>query len=91
MTGPPTAGAPGSSGRPTLGVVSLGLGAIAIPTLFCFGLGLPLGLAATVTGAVALVRARDRPAGEARRAVGGIALGLFALAIAAALILRPDT
>lgn len=57
--------APPPDRRPTLGVVSLGLGAVAVPTLFCFALGIPLGLAALVTGAVALVRDRGRPPGAA--------------------------
>ncbi|MGN9909805.1 hypothetical protein ACTMTJ_19855 [Phytohabitans sp. LJ34] len=81
---------PAPSGRPPLAVVSLGLGAVAIPTLFCFGLGIPLGLAAVVTGVVAFARERGRPGGGAGRAAGGVALGLLALAGAAVLVLRPD-
>jgi hypothetical protein len=84
-------GNPGPRGRPPLAVVSLGLGAVAIPTLLCFGLGIPMGLAAVVTGIVAFTRERRRPGSAASQAVGGIALGLLALAAAAALILRPDT
>jgi hypothetical protein len=83
-------GAP-SEWRPTLGVVAIGLGAVAIPTLFCFGLGIPMGLAAVVTGIVAFVRDRGRVQGERSRAVGGVALGLLALAAAALLVLRPDS
>lgn len=50
-----------------------------------------MGLAAVVTGVVAFARERGRPGGGAGRALGGIALGLLALAGAAALVLRPDT
>jgi len=81
--------APRPSGRPPLAVISLGLGAVAIPTLFCFGLGLPMGLAAVVTGVVSLLRGRG--GGDAGRAAAGIALGLVALVGGAILVLRPDT
>jgi hypothetical protein len=76
--------------RPSGGTVSLILGTAAVPALLLFGLGLFLGIAAVVTGVVALVR-RDRAPGDPKRAAGGVALGLLALAGAVVLIARPDT
>jgi hypothetical protein len=77
---------PAPADRP-LGTISMVLGIAAVPTLFCFGLGLPLGLAAVTTGAVALIRQR-RPGG---RAIAGVALGLVAVTVAVILIARPDS
>jgi hypothetical protein len=71
----------------SLAATSMALRIAAVPALFLFALRPPLGLAAAVTGAAAIVR--DRRADG--RAVAGIILGLVALAGAAVLIARPDS
>jgi putative effector of murein hydrolase len=68
-----------------LGHLALALGIAALPALFLFMLGLPLGLAAVAVGAVGTAR-NDRR----RTAVAGLVLGLIAVAAAIFLIARPD-
>jgi uncharacterized membrane protein HdeD (DUF308 family) len=67
--------------------IALTLGLVSIPALFVCFLGLPLGVAAIVTGAVAVVRDRSRSG----RAIAGIVLGAVALVGGVVLVVRPDS
>lgn len=69
-----------------LGLLAFSLGIASIPALFVCFFGAPLGVAAIVTGGLALARGQRRSG----KAIAGIVLGLIALAGAAVLIARPD-
>jgi hypothetical protein len=70
-----------------LGLLAFSLGIASIPGLFVCFLGVPLAVAAIVTGGLALARGRPRSG----KAVAGVVLGLIALAGAVVLIARPDS
>lgn len=69
--------------RNQFGIASLVLGAVALATCWLL-LGVPLGIAAVVTGDIARRRVQRGEANNPRTAVAGIVLG--AIAIAAGLV-----
>lgn len=69
------------------GDAAFALGIVSIPALFVFFIGMPLGVAAIVTGAIAVVRERSWYG----RAIAGMAFGAIALVGAVVLIIRPDS
>jgi uncharacterized membrane protein HdeD (DUF308 family) len=71
-----------------MGTTSLVLGALSIPLLLCFFAGPLVGVAAIVTGSLAL---RSNAKDGRGRAITGIALGVVAIATAVALVARPDS
>ncbi|MPZ28249.1 MAG: hypothetical protein GEV12_18020 [Micromonosporaceae bacterium] len=84
----------------TLGLLALILGIAALPLVFCFGLALPVGLAAVVLGGLSLRRGdqaradqerADQPrAGNRRQAVVGMVCGGLAAFLMLVTIALPN-
>lgn len=65
----------------TMGLVSMILGIAAIPTLCCFGLGIPLGVAAIVLGLLGKNKADQGLASNRGQAQAGFICGIVAVAL----------
>ncbi len=83
MTTP--AGRPPTAARNGFGTAALVVGAFAFPLLVLLGPGLLAGVAAVVLGLLGLRRVRHGEATNRRAAVGGVALGVVAVLLFAAL------
>ncbi|TDB71999.1 DUF4190 domain-containing protein [Micromonospora sp. KC721] len=83
--GPPThpgAGYPQPAGQQnTLGLVSMILGIVSIPMLCCFSLGIPLGIAAVVTGWMGRQKAAQGLASNGGQAKAGLICGAVAVGL----------
>ncbi|MBX6750080.1 MAG: DUF4190 domain-containing protein [Micromonosporaceae bacterium] len=66
----------------TLGLVSMILGIVAIPTICCFYLGVPLGIAAIVLGYLGKQKADRGEASNRGQAMAGLICGAVAIALA---------
>ncbi|MFJ6198453.1 DUF4190 domain-containing protein [Micromonospora sp. NPDC092111] len=79
----PGAGYPAPQGQQnTLGLVSMILGIASIPLLCCFYLGVPLGIAAVVTGWLGRQKAAQGLAGNDGQAKAGLICGAIAIGLA---------
>lgn len=82
--------------RNTLGLLALIVGVAALPLMFCFGLALPVGLAAVVLGALSLRRpepeqtADQRWSGNRRQATIGMVCGGLAAFVMLVTIALPS-
>ncbi|MGH3681898.1 MAG: hypothetical protein ACRDT2_16815 [Natronosporangium sp.] len=86
--------------RNTLGLLALIFGIAALPLMFCFGLALPVGLAAVVLGALSLRRADaaqsdqrwsdQRWSGNRRQATVGMVSGGLAAFVMLVTIALPN-
>ncbi|RLP95620.1 DUF4190 domain-containing protein, partial [Micromonospora sp. BL4] len=84
----PNAGYPQQQGQNnTLGLVSMILGIAAIPLLCCFYLGIPLGIAAVVTGYLGRQKAAQGQASNAGQAKAGLICGAVAVGLGILLII----
>lgn len=71
----------------TLGLVSLILGIASIPLACCFFIGLPLGIAAAVTGYLGKQKAEQGQASNRGQALAGLICGAVGAAIGILLII----
>ncbi|MEU8332876.1 DUF4190 domain-containing protein [Micromonospora sp. NPDC048839] len=86
--GYPNAGYPQAQGQNnTLGLVSMILGIASIPLLCCFYLGIPVGIAAVVTGYLARQKVAQGQANNAGQAKAGLICGAVAVALGIVLII----
>jgi hypothetical protein len=78
---------PTGTGPPnnTLGVLALILGIVSIPLVLCFGIGLAIGAAAVILGALGIYRVNQGRATNRGQALAGLVCG--AIAVVAAIIL----
>jgi hypothetical protein len=84
----PGYGPPAQSGQNnTLGLVSMILGIVAIPTICCFYLGVPLGIAAIVLGYLGKQKAEQGLASNRGQAMAGLICGAVAVGLAILLII----
>jgi hypothetical protein len=74
----------------TLGLLSLILGIASLPMLFCFGLGLPAGVAAVVLGVLGKRRADDGEATNRGQAIAGMICGAVGATLTLLAILLPS-
>jgi hypothetical protein len=78
---------PGSYGAPpgqpsnTQGLVSMILGIAAIPLICCFGVGIPLGIAAAVLGFLGKRKAEQGLATNRGQALAGLICGIVAIVL----------
>ncbi|MFG1915608.1 DUF4190 domain-containing protein [Micromonospora sp. NPDC048898] len=89
-TGPayPNAGYPQAQGQNnTLGLVSMILGIASIPLLCCFYLGIPVGIAAVVTGYLAKQKVAQGQANNAGQAKAGLICGAVGVVLGILLII----
>ncbi|SCG54485.1 DUF4190 domain-containing protein [Micromonospora coxensis] len=83
----PNAGYPQAGGQQnTLGLVSMILGIAAIPMLCCFFVGIPLGIAAVVTGWLGKQKADQGLASNGGQAKAGLICGAVAIGLGLLLI-----
>ncbi|MFF0151307.1 DUF4190 domain-containing protein [Micromonospora sp. NPDC005203] len=86
--GYPNAGYPQAQGQNnTLGLVSMILGIAAIPLLCCFSLGIPVGIAAVVTGYLARKKVAQGQASNAGQAKAGLICGAVAVGLGIVVII----
>ncbi|MDO3702469.1 hypothetical protein Q3W71_12365 [Micromonospora sp. C28SCA-DRY-2] len=84
----PSAGYPQSQGQQnTLGLVSLILGIASIPLVCCFYLGIPVGIAAVVTGYLGKQKATQGLASNAGQAKAGLICGAVGAGLGILLII----
>lgn len=74
----------------TIGLVAMVLGILALPLIFCYALGLPVGIAAVVLGAVGLYQANRGQASNRNQALVGLACGAIAIIVMIVLIALRD-
>ncbi|TDC80220.1 DUF4190 domain-containing protein, partial [Micromonospora sp. KC606] len=78
----PGAGYPQPAGQQnTLGLVSMILGIVSIPMLCCFSLGIPVGIAAVITGWMGRQKAAQGLASNGGQAKAGLICGAIAVAL----------
>jgi hypothetical protein len=75
---PGTYGAPGGQPSNTQGLISMILGIAAIPLVCCFGIGIPLGIAAGVLGFLGKRKAEQGLASNRGQALAGLICGVAA-------------
>lgn len=63
----------------TVGLIALILGVLALPLIFCYALGLPIGVAAVVLGGIGLYQANRGQASNRNQALIGLVLGALAV------------
>jgi len=73
--------APPAQQQNTLGLVSMILGIVAIPTICCFYLGIPLGIAAAVMGFLGKQKAEQGLANNRGQAMAGLICGAVAVGL----------
>jgi hypothetical protein len=78
---PPPQGSPGGAPNNTLGLVSMILGIASIPLVCCFYLGIPLGIAAAITGWMGKQKAEQGLANNRGQAMAGLICGIVAVGI----------
>ncbi|MFC4018150.1 DUF4190 domain-containing protein [Micromonospora sp. GCM10011542] len=84
----PNAGYPQQQGQNnTLGLVSMILGIASIPLVCCFFLGIPVGIAAVVTGWLGRQKAAQGQASNAGQAKAGLICGAVAVVLGILLII----
>ncbi|MFG1842102.1 DUF4190 domain-containing protein [Micromonospora sp. NPDC049175] len=86
--GYPNAGYPQAQGQNnTLGLVSMILGIASIPLLCCFSLGIPVGIAAVITGYLARQKVARGEANNAGQAKAGLICGAVGVGLGIILII----
>jgi hypothetical protein len=75
---PPSAGAPNN----TLGLVAMILGIVSIPLVCCFYLGVPVAIAAIITGWMGKQKAEQGLANNRGQALAGFYCGIGAIVLA---------